>query len=206
MKRDSTTIYLVEHAQTPGDGTPNEICNGWRAVGITDKGKQRAQQTATWLRGANIGETYSSDLLRAVQTAGIIHDCLELTKPNTERFGLRPMNIGIYAGLPKTENEGPMEDARTRKWLNVPGGESYGKFLGRWGQELHRTIQEALGEEYNCAYVTHSHNLGALKHLLSDGEVAPSLESPVSAGGIIALHVSHGGGEIHPEIVYNPGE
>jgi broad specificity phosphatase PhoE len=199
--RDSTTIYLVEHGETPGDGTPAEKLHGWNGDGITDAGKEKLAATVEYLRDKNIGETYSSDLPRAVQTANLIHDGLGVTKPNTERMGLRPMNVGTLAGMRKDEVQQQLTDAKSRPWSKLPGGESYGKFLGRFGQELHRTIQEALGEEYNCVYVTHSHNLGALAHLLSGGTAPARLDGPVGSGGVIALHVSDGGGRVSMEPV-----
>lgn len=203
---ESTTLYLVEHGIMPGGGTDQTVMNGWSDRDISAAGEKRMAQTARMLEGRNVGETYSSDLTRAVHSAEIIRSHLSIEHPNTERHGLRPMNVGLLAGLTHDETEGPMSDALARRWAPVPGGESYAKFLGRWQQELNRTIQEALGEDHACVYVTHSHNLGALDHLLSNGIEPSRLESPVSSGGIIALHIYNEGDEVVPEIIYNPGE
>ncbi len=204
MKHSETTLYLVQHTQVPGDGTPSEHNNGWSNVDLSDEGIERAHQTAQVLEGRVIGETYSSDLRRASHTANIIRDHLGIAEPNTERQGLRPLNVGILTGVSKDEAAADLDDAFTRIWAPVTGGESVGKFLGRWGQELHRTIQEALGEDHACAYVTHSHNLRALEHLLSNG-VEPLARQPVvGSGGIIALHIKEHGAEITPDIIYNP--
>jgi broad specificity phosphatase PhoE len=204
VKHSSTTLYLVQHAQTPGDGTPSERNGGWSGVDLSDEGVERAQQSAQVLEGREIGETYSSDLRRASHTAAIIHEHLGLSEPNTERQGLRPLNVGILTGVSKEEAAGVLDDAFTRIWAPVTGGESVGKFLGRWGQELHRTIQEALGEDHACAYITHSHNLRALEHLLSNGVEPLAKEPVVGSGGIIALHIKENGAEITPEVLYNP--
>ena len=205
MKQTATTLYLVQHAMTKGDGGPSERNWGWLDEPLSDTGRERAAQTAQMLEGLDIGETYSSDLPRAVETAEIIREHLGIEHPNTERMGLRPLDSGIAAGLPKDETAEMLNDAFTRIWAPVPGGESVGKFLGRWGQELHRTIQEALGEDdHACVYVTHSHNLRALEHLLSNGNEPLAHEPVVGSGGIIALHIKEGGAEITPEIIYNP--
>ena len=204
MVKDRATIYLVHHSLTPGDGTAREVVHGWNGDGITAEGKSLLKKTADYLSDKNIGETYSSDLTRSVQTAEEIRRLLAIDHPNTERRGLRPMDIGVYAGLPKTEVEDALEDLRSRRWAKAPGGESYGKFLGRYGQELHRTIQEALGEEYNCAYVTHSHNFGATPHLLSGGTAPTSLAGDVSEGGVALLHVSGSGRHVAYEPVFDP--
>lgn len=202
--RDATTIYLVEHALTPGDGTGHEVLNGWSGRSITPAGKKLLAGTADYLKDKGVGETYSSDLPRAIQTAEHLRDLLGVTHSNTRRRGLRPLNVGLLAGERKEDVKPALDDLKSRPWANAPGGESYGKFLGRFGQELHRTIQEALGEDHACVYVTHSHNLGALAHVLSAGKVPARLESPVGAGGVVELRVEDGGGKVSMRPAYNP--
>ena len=202
--RKATTIYFVEHASTPGDGTRDERLNGWGKRGITAEGRSLLMGTADYLKSKNIGETYSSDLPRGIQTAESLRHQLGVRHSNTQRRGLRPMDVGLLAGEKKADVEPALDDLKSRPWSNAPGGESYGKFLGRFGQELHRTIHEALGEEYHCVYVTHSHNLGALSHLLSGGRKPARLESPVGAGGVIELQVSDGGGKVSMRKAYEP--
>jgi hypothetical protein len=94
------------------------------------------------------------------------------------------------------EVAGVIDDLITRLWARAPGGESVGKFLGRWQAELDRTIHEALEEDHACCYVTHSHNLGSLPYLLSSGVAPISLKSGVGPGGVIALHVADHGGQV----------
>ncbi len=114
------------------------------------------------------------------------------------------MDVGMLAGHKKADVEEALSDAKSRPWSVVSGGESYGKFLGRWGQELHRTIQEALGEDHACVYVTHSHNLGSLAHVLSGGTAPSSLDSPVGSGGVVELHVEQGGGKVSMRPTFQP--
>ena len=199
--KTSATIYLMHHSLTPGDGTPEEVVHGWQNGSLTDAGKKLLTPSVDYLRDKNIGETYSSDLTRGAQTASIVHEGLGIEKPNTERRGLRPMNIGVYAGQKKADVEEALNDLKSRRWASAPGGESYGRFLGRFGQELHRTIQEALGEEYNCLYVTHSHNFGAIPHLLSGGRKSATYSGDVREGGVAILNVKNGGRSIS----YDPG-
>jgi len=193
-KRDGTTIYLVHHGRTPWD--LQDKVHGWSQMGLAPEGKDDAKKAAEFLATEGVGEVYSSDLKRAIETAEIIRGALKIEKPNTERVGLRPMDVGLLKGLTAEEAEEPMDDLKSRLWASAPGGESVGKFLGRWGMELHRTIQEALGEDHACAYVTHSHNLATIAYLLSTGVAPIRLHSPVGPGGIIGLHVSDGGGQV----------
>lgn len=193
--RSNTSLYLVHHGSTLLD--EQDRVHGWSDTSISAKGRQDANAAAEFLAQKGIGEVYSSDLPRAVETAEIIRSKLGIEKPITEREGLRPMDVGTLKGMKSDEVEGIMSDLKSRLWAHAPGSsQSVGKFLGVWGKELDRTIQEALGEEYSCVYVTHSHNLGSLPYLLSTGVAPIRLKSPVGPGGVIALHISDNGGQV----------
>lgn len=197
-----TTVYFVHHSHTPGDDTPNEKVWGWSGGQLDAKGKAIAQQTADWLKDKGVGETYSSDLQRAKETAQIIHDALGISHPNTERIGLRPMNLGTLSGQKKADVEGVISDLQARPWAKAPGGGSMQGFLHTFGKELNRDIQEAQGEDYQCVYVTHSHNFGVLPHLLSQGVVPAKLGSDIGPGAVVALHVNDG--KVTMEPVFDP--
>lgn len=202
--RTATTIYLVQHGLTRGDNTDHEIMNGWGSHGLTDEGKIKLIQTATYLADKGIGETYSSDLRRAVDSATVLHTALALEKPNTEREGLRGMDVGMLEGQQKDHVRHVLEYLIEKPWMSAPNGESYNSFLGRWQQELDRTIHEALGEEYACVYVTHSMNLAALRHLLSHGVMPLSLTSPSTSGGVVELDVHDSGGWVSMRPTFQP--
>jgi broad specificity phosphatase PhoE len=194
-QRDGTTLYLVHHGTTVLD--EQEKVHGWDDWPLSPTGREDARKAAEYLRTRGVGETYSSDLKRASETADIIRDALKIEKPNTERRGLRPMDVGTLAGLKADEVEGVMNDLKARLWQHAPGSsQSVGKFLAVWGKELDRDIQEALEETHACVYVTHSHNLATLAYLISTGVAPIRLRSPVGPGGVIALHISDGGGQL----------
>lgn len=194
-QRDGTTLYLVHHGSTLLDEQGR--VHGWSNRGLSEKGKEDAALAAEYLKTQGVGELYSSDLDRAVETAEIIRHALEIEKPNTERKGLRPMDVGTLAGMKEEEVEEVMNDLKSRLWARAPGSsQSVGKFLAAWGAELDRTIHEALEEVHGCAYVTHSHNLATLAYLLSTGVAPIRLHSPVGPGGVIALHVADDGGQV----------
>lgn len=204
-QRNSATIYMVEHGLTPKDGTKTEIAHGWNSDGLTSEGRAAVRKTAAWLSDKKVSEIYSSDLERGVQTAEILRESLGIEKEVQQRMGLRPMNIGTLAGMTKEETAGPMDDLLSRKWKKAPGGESYGDFLSRFGKELRTVIEESLEEAPGtCVYVTHSHNLGALPHLLSEGAKDYTTDAPVGNGGVVELKISDGGGKMTLRPVFEP--
>jgi broad specificity phosphatase PhoE len=203
--KDTATLYLVHHGQTRLDDAPGgERINGWKRIGLAPNGEATATKTGKWLaRHAHIGEVYSSSLPRASQTGNRIQEVTG-AKRNTLRDNLRSWDVGILTGSHHDEAEPLLADHRTQRWTALPGGESYAKFLARFGQGLDQLIQDALTEDQDCAAVTHSHNLEALPHLLSNGEEPILKESPVGPGGVIAVHIAERGKRLTPETVYNP--
>ena len=63
-------IYLVRH----GDYNYREIASATVGQGLTARGREQAQATATWLAGADsdIRSIQSSDFTRAAETAAIL--------------------------------------------------------------------------------------------------------------------------------------
>ena len=55
------TLYLVRHAEKQSDGS--------RDPGLTDAGKQRAEQLTSWLGNKNVRDIWSSDYKRTLGTA-----------------------------------------------------------------------------------------------------------------------------------------
>jgi len=47
-------------------------CSGWIDYNLTEKGKEQSTKTALFLKDCQIDEAYSSDLIRALDTAKII--------------------------------------------------------------------------------------------------------------------------------------
>lgn len=193
--REGTTVYFVHHGSTEVD-EQNRV-HGWSQTPLSPLGREDAKKAAEYLSTKGVGEVYSSDLERAIETAEIIRTSLGIEKPNTERVGLRPMDVGLLRGMKDDEVEDVMADLKARLWAHAPGSsQSVGKFLAVWGKELDRDIHEALEEDHACAYITHSHNLATLPYLLSTGVAPIRMKSSVGPGGIIALHVSDDGGQI----------
>lgn len=71
-----TQIYFVRHGEVYN---PNNIWYGrLPRFGLSDRGRKQITQTATFLTTQNITQLYASPVLRAKQTAQIIHKELHL--------------------------------------------------------------------------------------------------------------------------------
>lgn len=91
----ANTFYIVRHGQT-----------NWNILGktqghgnsdLTEKGLEQAKELADAIVDYPIDYIYSSDLGRAVQTAQIVADKLELDVKKTP--ALREMGFGVWEGL-----------------------------------------------------------------------------------------------------------
>lgn len=73
-----TSIYLVRH----GDYHYREVAPATVGQGLTERGREQAQATATWLADTddNIRSIRSSDFTRAVETASILASALPLAR------------------------------------------------------------------------------------------------------------------------------
>lgn len=128
------TVYLVRHAENPANITKEFSC---RKVDypLTQKGILQAQQTAVYFRDERIDAIYSSPLKRAVQTAEIIGNALDLPVTVIEHF--REMNVGDLEDGPPTLENWAFHDRIVAEWLRgsytvaFPGGEDYLTLLDR---------------------------------------------------------------------------
>lgn len=125
MKNKLTRICFVRHGET--DWNIELRMQGQIDLALNAKGEAQAQATGRHFSGMQAGALYSSDLLRARQTAQPISEALCL--PMVLRPELRERNFGRCEGLTFEEiTEKYPEDARAIKRRDPdyvsPGGES----------------------------------------------------------------------------------
>ncbi len=90
-------LYLVRHGQSVANAT--KIHSGWSQVPLTEQGKADAARAGQYLRTLQFDRLYSSDLLRAIQTASIA-----LPGSMPEQLPLiRERNVGVLVGRPFEE-------------------------------------------------------------------------------------------------------
>lgn len=127
-----TTLYLIRHGQSAGNAQGR--FGGHSATPLSELGLHQAKLTARALSKEKITVIYSSDLKRAMQTAGALSELTGL--PVNETGVFRERNIGVLEGLTfdEAEKEYP-GDYRALVDRNVAHvitrGESYRQLVDR---------------------------------------------------------------------------
>lgn len=141
-----TRLYLIRHGQSAGNAEGR--FGGHSATPLSKLGKQQAQLTAKALAKERITAIYSSDLLRAVQTAEPLAKALNLEINATNTF--RERHVGVLEGLTfdEAKKEFP-EDyyALVNRELAhvITRGESYHQLLDRTTTVLHEILEKHKG-------------------------------------------------------------
>src|SRR4051812_29193375 len=96
-----TTLFLFRHGQT--DWNVQERFQGHIDIPLNDQGRVQARGLVPALRQSLIEAVLSSDLTRALETAQIVADALDL--PVYQEVGLREAFLGAAQGLTRQEIE-----------------------------------------------------------------------------------------------------
>ena len=127
-------IYLITHAEATHH--LDDVVGGWFDSELTPHGRQQAEAIATHLAqvvGQRQAEIYSSDLLRASQTARPIGHRLGIGVSETP--ALREISYGVAGGRPQAwldERYTPApDDDRMDHRGNIEGAESRRDVAGR---------------------------------------------------------------------------
>ncbi|MDQ3652468.1 MAG: histidine phosphatase family protein [Acidobacteriota bacterium] len=141
-----THVLMIRHGQS--EGNAEQRFGGHSPTPLSARGRQEAEATARALQSESITAIYSSDLLRAVETATPLAEALGLEVIQTSAF--RERSVGHMEGLTFEEaaTRHPDEYAALlrRDFEHVLlGGESYRQLLDRGSQQLDRIIEQHRG-------------------------------------------------------------
>ena len=192
---ESTRILLVRHGQSQGNA--ERRFGGHSPTPLSELGLRQAEATGRALVTEGVTAIYSSDLLRAVQTAGPLarETGLELNQTGA----LRERSVGRMEGLTFEEAaEAYPEEygALLRRDFEhvLSGGESYRQLLDRAAAELDRAIERHRGG--TIVAFSHTGTICILALHLMGALDAPNLR-PVwisSANcGVTRFEIQHGG-------------
>ena len=164
-----TKLFLIRHGQSAGNAEGR--FGGHSATPLSDLGCEQARLAAVALAKENINAIYSSDLLRAVQTAEPLARMLGIEIVTST--ALRERNVGVLEGLTFDESKAAHPDdyyALVNRNIHhvITDGESYRHLLNRITAELRDILRQHRGER--IAIFTHTgalcfmtlHLLGAI--------------------------------------------
>jgi broad specificity phosphatase PhoE len=142
-----TKLYLVRHGQSAGNAEGR--FGGHSPTPLSDLGKEQAEITARFLAKERINAIYSSDLIRAVQTAKPLAELLDLPIIKTSAF--RERKVGVLEGLTFDESKAKHPKdyyALVNRDIQhvITGGESYRQLLRRATGVLREILQIHRGE------------------------------------------------------------
>ena len=166
MWGEGMVCYLVRHGKD--DDT---VRGGWSGQPLTDGGKAQADGLASFIQKSDlgIGRIYSSDLLRAMQTAQRVADKLHLPIIPMQEF--REVNNGDLAGM-KNELAGEMYPGlywNTLDWeQRYPGGESPREFYERVSTAWEAFQKMMLEQNENVLLVTHGGVINVVLSIVND--------------------------------------
>jgi broad specificity phosphatase PhoE len=165
----ATKLFLVRHGQSAGNAEGR--FGGHSATPLSDLGFEQARLTAEALAREKINAVYSSDLLRAVQTAEPLSKLVGIPIVTSEAF--RERNVGVLEGLTFDESKQEYPNdyyALVNRNIHhvITKGESYTNLLDRITVELRNLLRKHRGER--VAVFTHTgalcfmtlHLLGAI--------------------------------------------
>ncbi len=131
------TLLLIRHAEAEHHRA--NLTGGWTDTNLTPHGYRQAAALAARLQKELAGQNLrliSSDLKRAVQTATVLAEALNI--PFTLEPGLRDYNNGIAAWMPRDladQMRAPFPPD-VMSWRSHPGAESLGEHFARVANTL----------------------------------------------------------------------
>ena len=143
-----TRLYLIRHGQSAGNAEGR--FGGHSATPLSTLGIHQAELTAQFLAKEKIAAIYSSDLLRAVQTAEPLAKLLDLEVITSKDF--RERHVGVLEGLTFDEarEQFPKDYyALVNRKIGhiITNGESYRQLLNRAMRALRKILREHRGKK-----------------------------------------------------------
>lgn len=146
-------LLLIRHGET--EYNLNKRYCGFSNPPLNEAGIYQIRCLHEKFSGFKIDSVYSSDLLRAVETASIIFKDNRIEK--TDKF--REMNFGVFEGLTYSEIIKQYPDIY-RAWVDnpshitIPGGGKFAEFIKRIQDGLSFIIKKHRSQQ--IALITHS--------------------------------------------------
>src|SRR5258708_1853796 len=96
------SFYVIRHGNTDRNDANPPSYRGWDDVELNEQGLESAAKVADYLCYEKLGLVCTSDLIRAIKTGESLLPMSEVAAMDINP-NLRPLDVGSFAGLPKTE-------------------------------------------------------------------------------------------------------
>ena len=159
-------IYLVRHGQT--DWNLEKKTQGHTDISLNDNGREQAKLVSKVIKDYKIDKIYSSDLLRARETADIINEKFGLNILTDNR--LREINYGDLEGIPRTMLSQDVWDVFNNNPLELhaePMLDVYTRI---------KNFFDSLNYDEDILIVTHGGALRAIMYYISNREFFDKIE------------------------------
>lgn len=187
------SIILVRQRET--DYNKERRMQGWLDVPLNKTGREQAKAIALKLRGIKYDAVYSSDLIRAYETAKIIVKSLK-HKINTTG-ALRERDMGIFAGWAWESERDEIKDMLWAEFQASRDSEDlhWNKHQGESQHQMSTRVSDfmrslhALHAKQSVVIVTHS---GTINRILEQYKLKQSIEGfrMIRNGAVLILNKS----------------
>jgi broad specificity phosphatase PhoE len=187
-----TTILLARHGET--DWNSERRWQGHADRPLNEVGREQARELAESLADRTIDVVYSSDLLRAHQTALIVAERLGLSVDVDA--GLREVDVGDWSGRVHTEIEGLDPDGY-RRWQEGGKGWAGGESYEEMGERVVAAVLRlaARHQDETVLIVTHGGSIRACRATAAGLDYAASRVSAIGSMAnceVAELHMADG--------------
>lgn len=180
------SVYLMRHGRTSMDMGSNRS-DGWLDFPLTDEGRVKLIPAQQMLKAIPLSKIYAPDLKRTEETGNIIKSGTASDPEMIASRQARTWNLGIIAGMKKSEGRPKVKDLKLNPTRAPPAGESYSEFKARFLAWLHPLMNKA-SEKKPILLVLSGSNLRLIGLEFFDSEDTCDL----GEGGLAALHKEDG--------------
>ncbi|WP_227938002.1 histidine phosphatase family protein [Alkalihalobacillus deserti] len=178
-------LYLIRHGESTGN-LAGKI-QGWENFPLSELGRRQAELVANYLKDIQLDYIYSSDLIRALDTARVIAKIKKQTV--NEWAKVREVHLGPLQGLSRSEIYERFPEAGEKSILTsgVKGTETVEELTARCKYVVDQ-LQRAHKSDH-VAIVSHGGFISILLMYLLTGEQWHTLHRPFQIGNTSISHI-----------------
>ncbi|GAE31116.1 histidine phosphatase family protein [Halalkalibacter hemicellulosilyticus] len=191
-------LYLIRHGESEGNSLGR--IQGQEEYHLTDNGRKQAELVGRYIKEKHITHLYSSDLIRAWDTASIISNHIDV-KP-VKAQDVREIHLGPLQNLTRTEIYEKYPDVIETSIIlsGIEGTESAESITNRCSHFLSEMLQKHMNE--HVAVVSHGGFLSIFLMYIIVGEQWPRHKRPFQLSNTSVTSIEWREGKYSPLIHY----